>query len=211
MSQYHLVLNPVANRLSLCCWHAVYAARPTSLSTTQVEKLARQFGVAEDVAYTCETAAHFWLLHVLSRWEKFLAQVQQKKTSQCVKVQLKSLCMHKPIFADSHGIASVCSGQWLYSCMCIVATQIAARFTYESILCVECHCCASVYNNLGCRGCRPPQQMLFQTGWHEVHCSLPATDDLPVAEAVLACSAGSVPLQELLCRCARDSVCWHGV
>ena len=52
----------------------------------QVEKLARQFGVAEDVAYTCETAAHFWLLHVLSRWEKFLAQAQQKKTPECVKV-----------------------------------------------------------------------------------------------------------------------------
>ncbi len=52
----------------------------------QVEKLARQFGVAEDVAYTCETAAHFWLLHVLSRWEKFLAQAQKKKTSDCIKV-----------------------------------------------------------------------------------------------------------------------------
>lgn len=52
----------------------------------QVEKLARQFGVAEDVAYTCETAAHFWLLHVLSRWEKFLAQAQKKKTAECIQV-----------------------------------------------------------------------------------------------------------------------------
>lgn len=33
----------------------------------EVEKMARQFGVTEDMAYTCETAAHFWLLHVLSR------------------------------------------------------------------------------------------------------------------------------------------------
>ena len=57
----------------------------------QVEKLARQFGVAEDVAYTCETAAHFWLLHVLSRWEKFLAQAQQKKTSECIKVGAAAL------------------------------------------------------------------------------------------------------------------------
>ena len=56
--------------------------------SAQVEKLARQFGVAEDVAYTCETAAHFWLLHVLSRWEKFLAQAQQKKTPACIKVCL---------------------------------------------------------------------------------------------------------------------------
>lgn len=57
----------------------------------QVEKLARQFGVAEDVAYTCETAAHFWLLHVLSRWEKFLAQAQQKKTPECIKVGAAAL------------------------------------------------------------------------------------------------------------------------
>ena len=63
----------------LCSAHALHLS-------IQVEKLARQFGVAEDVAYTCETAAHFWLLHVLSRWEKFLAQAQQKRTPECVKV-----------------------------------------------------------------------------------------------------------------------------
>ncbi|KAL3158109.1 hypothetical protein ABBQ32_011710 [Trebouxia sp. C0010 RCD-2024] len=65
----------------------------------EVEKLARQFGVAEDVAYTCETAAHFWLLHVLSRWEKFLAQAQQKKTPECVK----ELFPFKAYFADAPG------------------------------------------------------------------------------------------------------------
>ena len=42
---------------------------------TEVERLARTLGVPEDVAYTCETAAHFWLLHVLSRWEAFSAAV----------------------------------------------------------------------------------------------------------------------------------------
>lgn len=52
----------------------------------QVEQMAKQFGVAEDVSYTCETAAHFWLLHVLARWEKFLASVRQKETPECVKV-----------------------------------------------------------------------------------------------------------------------------
>lgn len=66
----------------------------------EVEKLARQFGVAEDVAYTCETAAHFWLLHVLSRWEKFLAQAQQKKTPECVK----ELFPFKAYFADAPGV-----------------------------------------------------------------------------------------------------------
>ena len=41
----------------------------------QVERLATSLGVPEDVAYTCETAGHFWLLHVLARWEKFDAAV----------------------------------------------------------------------------------------------------------------------------------------
>ena len=46
--------------------------------------MARQFGVIEDVAYTCETAGYFWLLHVLSRWEKFMSQCSSKKTTDCV-------------------------------------------------------------------------------------------------------------------------------
>ena len=41
----------------------------------EVERLARSLGVPDDVAYTCETASHFWLLHVLSRWEAFVALV----------------------------------------------------------------------------------------------------------------------------------------
>ncbi|KAL6557906.1 hypothetical protein OROMI_018256 [Orobanche minor] len=39
----------------------------------QVERLARSLQLPEDVAYTCETAGYFWLLHVYSRWEQFLA------------------------------------------------------------------------------------------------------------------------------------------
>lgn len=52
----------------------------------QVEKMAKQLGTAGAGAYTCETAAHFWLLHVLARWEKFSAAVAQLKTADCVKV-----------------------------------------------------------------------------------------------------------------------------
>ena len=44
---------------------------------TEVERLAQTLGVPDDVAYTCETASHFWLLHVLSRWEVFQAAVQE--------------------------------------------------------------------------------------------------------------------------------------
>ncbi|EPS73528.1 hypothetical protein M569_01225, partial [Genlisea aurea] len=39
---------------------------------SEVERLAQSLKLPEDVAYTCETAGYFWLLHVYSRWEQFL-------------------------------------------------------------------------------------------------------------------------------------------
>ena len=48
--------------------------------------MAKQFNVAEDMAYTCESAGYFWLLHVLSRWERFQSEAQRVKTAECVKV-----------------------------------------------------------------------------------------------------------------------------
>jgi len=63
----------------------------------EVEKMARQFGVSEDVAYSCETAAHFWLLHVFSRWEKFTALVERARTSAAVA----ELFPFKEYFADA--------------------------------------------------------------------------------------------------------------
>ncbi len=47
-----------------------------TLVVLQVERLGKLLGVAGDSAYTCETAAHFWLLHVLSRWEAFQAKAK---------------------------------------------------------------------------------------------------------------------------------------
>ncbi|KAH7440447.1 hypothetical protein KP509_04G107600 [Ceratopteris richardii] len=43
---------------------------------TEVERLARTLQIPDDVGYTCETAAHFWLLHVYSRWEEFIASCE---------------------------------------------------------------------------------------------------------------------------------------
>ncbi|KAI3662642.1 hypothetical protein L6452_47055 [Arctium lappa] len=40
---------------------------------SEVERLARSLQLPEDVGYTCETAGYFWLLHVYSRWEQFVA------------------------------------------------------------------------------------------------------------------------------------------
>ncbi|KAL8542173.1 hypothetical protein ACS0TY_003147 [Phlomoides rotata] len=45
----------------------------------EVERLARSLQLPEDVAYTCETAGYFWLLHVYSRWEQFLAACAENK------------------------------------------------------------------------------------------------------------------------------------
>ncbi|KAB2071730.1 hypothetical protein ES319_A08G242800v1 [Gossypium barbadense] len=40
---------------------------------SEVERFARSLQLPEDVGYTCETAGYFWLLHVYSRWEQFIA------------------------------------------------------------------------------------------------------------------------------------------
>ncbi|CAL9183877.1 unnamed protein product [Musa hybrid cultivar] len=45
----------------------------------EVERLARSLQLPEDLGYTCETAGYFWLLHVYSRWEQFLAACAQNK------------------------------------------------------------------------------------------------------------------------------------
>lgn len=51
----------------------------------EVERLARTLDVPADVAYTCESAAHFWLLHVLARWEEFSAACEASQEPSVVK------------------------------------------------------------------------------------------------------------------------------
>nr|XP_018901599.1 PREDICTED: intron-binding protein aquarius [Bemisia tabaci] len=41
-----------------------------------VQRLQESLDVTGDVAYTCETSAHFFLYHVLARWERYLAIVK---------------------------------------------------------------------------------------------------------------------------------------
>lgn len=45
----------------------------------EVERLAKTLHLPEDVGYTCETAGYFWLLHVYSRWEQFLAACESNQ------------------------------------------------------------------------------------------------------------------------------------
>ncbi|XP_077992997.1 RNA helicase aquarius-like [Glandiceps talaboti] len=44
----------------------------------EVARLQESLGVHGDVSYTCETAGHFFLYQVLSRWEKYLSKVKGK-------------------------------------------------------------------------------------------------------------------------------------
>ncbi|XP_035781501.1 RNA helicase aquarius-like [Anopheles albimanus] len=48
----------------------------------QVQQLQESLGVRGDVAYTCETAGHFYLYHVVARWEKFLADFEQRNQAK---------------------------------------------------------------------------------------------------------------------------------
>ncbi|XP_012830701.1 PREDICTED: intron-binding protein aquarius-like [Erythranthe guttata] len=71
---------------------------------SEVERLARSLQLPEDVGYTCETAGYFWLLHVYSRWELFLAacaQNQDKPTFIQDRFPFKEFFSNtaKPIFA----------------------------------------------------------------------------------------------------------------
>ncbi|XP_055525614.1 RNA helicase aquarius [Wyeomyia smithii] len=45
----------------------------------QVQRLQDSLGVAGDVAYTCETAGHFYLYQIIARWEKFLNDFNASK------------------------------------------------------------------------------------------------------------------------------------
>lgn len=42
----------------------------------EVERLQGSLGVHGDVAYTCETAGHFFLYQVIARWEEYASRVR---------------------------------------------------------------------------------------------------------------------------------------
>ena len=63
----------------------------------QVERLQKSLNVPGDLSYTCETAAHFYLFNVLSRWEEYLGKLKQSNND------LNNLINHFPFkafFAD---------------------------------------------------------------------------------------------------------------
>lgn len=50
----------------------------------EVQRLQDSLDVAGDVAYTCETAGHFFLYQILARWERFLSRVRPATGKVCV-------------------------------------------------------------------------------------------------------------------------------
>uniref|UniRef100_A0A5F8GCW4 RNA helicase aquarius n=2 Tax=Monodelphis domestica TaxID=13616 RepID=A0A5F8GCW4_MONDO len=46
----------------------------------EVGRLQESLGVPGDVSYTCETAGHFFLYQVMSRWEEYISKVKSKSS-----------------------------------------------------------------------------------------------------------------------------------
>lgn len=62
----------------------------------EVQKLQESLKVDGDVAYTCETAGHFYMYQILSRWEHFLSIVRPKNgKSVSVQTISKEFPFHK--------------------------------------------------------------------------------------------------------------------
>nr|XP_034177201.1 RNA helicase aquarius [Osmia lignaria]XP_034177203.1 RNA helicase aquarius [Osmia lignaria] len=45
----------------------------------EVQRLQESLNVKGDVAYTCETAGHFFMYQILARWERFEARIKQRQ------------------------------------------------------------------------------------------------------------------------------------
>ncbi|KAG8194552.1 hypothetical protein JTE90_013299 [Oedothorax gibbosus] len=59
----------------------------------EVRKLQESLNVPGDVSYTCETAGHFYMYHVLARWEEFLSKVKPGKNK---KVDVEKVAEYFP-------------------------------------------------------------------------------------------------------------------
>lgn len=53
----------------------------------EVERLQQSLGVIGDVAYTCETAADFFLYQVHARWEAYLRKIKKRPNQEPVAVE----------------------------------------------------------------------------------------------------------------------------
>ncbi|UXI21280.1 cAMP-dependent protein kinase inhibitor beta-like [Sarcoptes scabiei] len=52
-----------------------------------VGRLAKSLDLADDVAYTCETAHYFYLYSILSKWEEFICKINAKTSSDPLLIE----------------------------------------------------------------------------------------------------------------------------
>eukprot|EP01116_Phalansterium_solitarium_P021731 TRINITY_DN6889_c0_g2_i1.p1 TRINITY_DN6889_c0_g2~~TRINITY_DN6889_c0_g2_i1.p1 ORF type:complete len:1438 (-),score=611.74 TRINITY_DN6889_c0_g2_i1:257-4549(-) len=109
----------------------------------EVDKLAKGMGVEGDVAYTCETAQHFYEYHVLGRWKEFEAALALDQSCETIEkhfpftkyfIGLKrakgeegDLFPHESLAADRQ-IADKCMEQ-----LSIVASELAECSPFEML------------------------------------------------------------------------------
>ncbi|XP_033981405.1 RNA helicase aquarius isoform X1 [Trematomus bernacchii] len=59
----------------------------------EVGRLQESLDVPGDVSYTCETAGHFYLYQVISRWEEYMSKVRPKQSKE---VEVQAVAAHFP-------------------------------------------------------------------------------------------------------------------
>ncbi|KAK2168383.1 hypothetical protein LSH36_17g07036 [Paralvinella palmiformis] len=67
----------------------------------EVGRLQDSLGVPGDVSYTCETAGHFFLYQVLSRWEEFLSKVKPQDGQEGNAEKVKELFPFNKFFENA--------------------------------------------------------------------------------------------------------------
>jgi len=68
---------------------------------TQVQRLKESLQVDGDVAYTCETAGHFFRQHILARWEEYLARVRLASNASATVDDISLHFPFKTFFDDA--------------------------------------------------------------------------------------------------------------
>uniref|UniRef100_A0A183J7H6 AQR helicase n=1 Tax=Soboliphyme baturini TaxID=241478 RepID=A0A183J7H6_9BILA len=88
----------------------------------EVERLQSSFGVPGDVAYTCETAGHFFLYQVHVRWQEYLRKIAETRDVQNVSKLFPFTAFFadtaQPLFKGESYEADVETAQscWRYIC-----------------------------------------------------------------------------------------------
>ncbi|XP_008101299.1 RNA helicase aquarius isoform X1 [Anolis carolinensis] len=67
----------------------------------EVGRLQESLGVPGDVSYTCETAGHFFLYQVMSRWEEYMSKVKVKSSKLPDVADICSLFPFRQYFANA--------------------------------------------------------------------------------------------------------------